>query len=221
MATMTIYPTMDGSIKSLASQGASSTWAHVRTANASYSNQTAATGSSYDSITPEAGDISGYFITRGFFTFAIPSAIIGNIGTITSATLRLSRKYNTPRGYVIASTKASATIISSTDFVNVDFSTPYSADSGGITGTTEISFNAAGISAVQSAIDGYFECAFVENDFDYTNTDPGSNDSYGGIYWSEGGTSTSPMLTLTYDPFYSVNIHGGTLNIQGGSINVP
>tara|TARA_B100001123_G_C15316132_1_gene1026177 strand:+ start:1864 stop:2493 length:630 start_codon:yes stop_codon:yes gene_type:complete len=190
MATLNIYPAIDGRVH--ASSGTS--WDTVRDATTG----TAYTGASSDSATPESGQILGtYFISRGFFTFAIPSSIPAS--SITSATIRLTRKGNTPDGFFIASAKADATAIVGADFNNIDFSTAYSSVVD-LNGTETTALNAAGISAIQSAVGGYFECAYVENNYDYPDTDPGSNSSFGGIYFSEeSGTDKDPMLTLTHE----------------------
>ena len=211
MASTEIYPTIDGSIR--ATSGTS--WNAVRDATSG----TAATTAASDSTTAEAGIIMGtWFITRGFFTFAIPSNI-----TITAATLRLTETTdasNAPNGFFIASTKADATAIVGADFNNVTFGTAYSS-AVTLSGTVTTTLNAGAITALNSAVGGYFECAYVEDTYDYTDTDPVNTSNFGGIRYSEySGTSSDPMLTLTYISKFKGVIKGGTLNIQGGSINV-
>ena len=111
MASIDIYPTIDGSIKATST----TSWDATRDATSG----TADDDESSDGLTPDAGKLTGvWFITRGFFTFAIPSSV----GTITTATIRLTRKGNTPDGYFIASAKADATAIAGADFNNIDFS---------------------------------------------------------------------------------------------------
>ena len=210
MPTLEIYPTIDGRV-----HATSGTWDGVRDA----SSGTAYTGASSDSTTPEAGNIFGYFISRGFFTFAISSSIPAS--SITSATIRLTRKANTPDGYFIASAKADATAIVGADFNNIDFSTAYSSVVD-LNGTETTTLNAAAITALNSAIGGYFECAYVENNYDYPDTDPGSNNSFGGIYFSEqSGTDKDPMLTITYViPYDNKKISAGTVHIGNGTLHV-
>ena len=51
-------------------------------------------------------------------TFDIPSSI--PVSSITAATMRFSKSLNTPDGYIVASTKASATAVEADDFNNLD-----------------------------------------------------------------------------------------------------
>tara|TARA_Y100001963_G_C6713992_1_gene415660 strand:- start:480 stop:1118 length:639 start_codon:yes stop_codon:yes gene_type:complete len=204
MPSIEIYPTIDGRV-----HASSGTWDGVRDATTG----TAYTSDASDTQTPQAGNILGTrFISRGFFTFAIPSSV----GTITAVTIRLTRKGNTPDGYFIASAKADATAIVDADFNNIDFSTAYSSEVD-INGEETTTLNAAGISAVQTAVGGYFEFAYVENNYDYPDTDPGSSNSFGGIYFSEeSGTDNDPMLTITYtaaEPDNNIKILAGTVHI--------
>tara|TARA_Y100000593_G_scaffold73238_1_gene134536 strand:- start:528 stop:1169 length:642 start_codon:yes stop_codon:yes gene_type:complete len=209
MATTNIYPTIDGSIR--ATSGTS--WNAVRDATSG----TAATTAASDSTTAEAGIIMGtWFITRGFFTFAIPSNI-----TITAATLRLTETTdasNAPNGFFIASTKADATAIVGADFNNVTFGTAYSS-AVTLSGTVTTTLNAGAITALNSAVGGYFECAYVEDTYDYTDTDPVNTSNFGGIRYSEySGTSSDPMLTLTYtETTYDFKMLSGNITIKGGT----
>ena len=216
MATTNIYPTIDGYIN----KTSNSSWDAVRDAT---SGTTVDTTDDQDSLAAQAGYLmGGWFVGRGYFTFAIPD----NIASISAATFRLtetSEASNAPNGYVIASAKASATAIVLADFDNIDFSTAYSS-AVTLSGTVTTTLNAAALTALNSAIGGYFECAYVEDTYDYTDTDPGSNASYGGLRWSEySGTSSDPMLTLTYTAKPTsphLNILSGTMTIKSGNFTM-
>ena len=125
-------------------------------------------------------------IARSFFFFDTS----GVTGTVASATLNISFSSNT------------------SDFNNVDFSTPYAsavATGGSSTGTATFTLNATALTDIKN--NNAFIVALLESDYDFSNSEPGDISETLAVKFAEqSGTSSDPKLSYTLATGYSHDI---------------
>jgi hypothetical protein len=142
--------------------------------------------------------VGGYSIYRAFFEFDTSS--IPSDATITSAYLNIYGFSNNDADViVIKSTQGDS--LTTSDFDEIDFSTPYSSEFTGWStgGYNNITLNSDFYGDVSTSGNTYL--AIVEYDHDYSDSAPVNSEKYfSGCYFSEEtGTGKDPYLVITYD----------------------
>ena len=197
------------------------------------SSGTADSNDTYSSSSTVAGvfrSVGGrgaaYRVHRLFFYFDTS----GISGTVSAATLKLYGKdpagSETTKNVIAVESTAhggdGGTALHNDDINNIDTSTPYSAQtsSWSTSGYNDITLNATARGHMASQ--DYLLVAVLNYEYDYSNTDPGSNGVYSnGIYFVDNSsTSKDPYIDYTVATGYANDVIGVATGNIGKVISV-
>ena len=171
-----IYPlTTDGSIFNFATGNPA--WADVRSLTAGTIGGTSASTIAVNTSII-SGKAEGFFIRRSFFEFDTSSIT----ATLASATFKLnmSSPNNDCRTIMVKSTAfTSSGNLHASDFNNLDFSTPYSGesgiDNGGSQAIFDFTLNATALADIKN--NDSLKIALINFDYDYSDVAPSNANS--------------------------------------------
>jgi len=158
------------------------------------------------------GDVIGAIVRTFFFFKDINTAVGGE--TITAATIKISGSSggfgaSTTQDSIIVSASAwggngSTTTIATSDYSNLDFSSPYSSTKTGWSETGQNSYTLTSDAISDMNADGYLNCVVINepNDFDGVSPSLGTNISSAGRYTP---TNVPIELVLTYGAAAATN----------------
>ena len=189
--------------------------------NSSWDGVRDATSAGLSTVTDQSSNIAAgasIFTGRGSATFKIWRSFFhfdtsGITGTLSAATLKLRFSNQLGDGNVIIIKSDAFTggsdALTTTDFNNLDFSTPYSGEVDTSTDAlTSITLNATAAADIKNNND--FKFAVVNFDYDYNDTAPSATTGhYVGLrYANYSGTSSDPQIDYTLATGYSHDIMG-------------
>ena len=213
MSTITISATYQGFVSNTVVSASVNWVTDVRNASVGVQAITVTTNQSYNNIiraylVSGRGGIVG-FCSRTFLYFDLSSVTSG--GTITSTTLKVLGTGSNSAGVIpVEGTPMwSSGTLSTSDYNNLDHSTPYASAISSFTwntgGYNNFTLNSTAISDMNT--NSELNVCLIENDYDYGNTNPALGvDVSSGIEFLD---PTNPIeLEITYTPFYGNTING-------------
>ena len=161
----TLNATKWGYIRSIASAN----FATVRSSNGfTVANSPTNTVSSVEYIASSGRGSLTHTLRRSYFTFDVSSIT----GTVSSLSLNFRTSTAGAVGFRVVRSSAfggSNSNLATSEFTNIDTSTPYSDSiTGAVANPFSMTLNSVAESKVQN--DSYFICAVIQNDNDYTAT---------------------------------------------------
>lgn len=218
MAIQTLYPSLDGYITIDITPGAGVSWATIVAGVADwFVDQSSATAIV---LNIWADIVSDRWLRLSRSIFIFDTSSLGSGSVITGATLSVYGTSKTddlgctPNLDVYTASPLNNTFLVTSDYLRTGSisqtgGNPISYSSFSTTGYNDFVLNSTGISNINKT--GLSKFAIRNANFDVANIEPSwsnGNRSSISINYSESGQSTSPKLTITYNPFNSLLISG-------------